>query len=71
MRALSTRKFTRDFSKVRSEPLTVTDRGEVVGVWTPAPKQLKPVDFLKRLKGYCKAPLPFTGADLLREGKKR
>lgn len=71
MRSLSTRRFTRDFSKVRREALTVTDRGQIVGVWTPRPKAPQPVDYLKRVKSYCKSPLPFTGAQLLREGKKR
>jgi len=71
MRALSTRRFTRNFAKVNGEPLTVTQRGKVVGVWMTAPKHPEPLDYLKRLKTYCKAPLPFTGAKLLKEGKKR
>jgi hypothetical protein len=71
MRALSTWQFTRDFAKVRREPLTVTDRGQVLGVWTPHSNRPKPLDYFQRLKSYCKAPLPFTGAQLLRGGKKR
>jgi hypothetical protein len=71
VRALSTRQFTRDFPKIRSEPLMVTDRGRVLGTWTPAQGKPKPVDFLKRVKEYCTAPLSFTFAQLLKEGKKR
>ena len=71
MRALTTRRFTRDFSKVRHEALTVTDRGRVLGTRTPANKTPKRVDFFKRVQEDCAAPLPFTFAELLKEGKKR
>ncbi len=71
MRTLSTRRFTREFWKLRGEELAVTDRGRVVGTWTPASEKPQPIDYLKRVKSYCSAPLPFTGAELLRRGKKR
>lgn len=71
MRTLTTRRFTRQFGKVRHEALTITDRGQVVGTWTPADQQPEPLDVMKRLKGYCSSPLPFTGADLIKEGRKR
>jgi hypothetical protein len=71
MRALSKRRFIRDFSKVKNEPLTVTDRGHVIGTWIPMSGKPKPINYYKRLKDYCSEPLPFTFAQLLREGKKR
>jgi hypothetical protein len=71
MRALSTGRFTREFSKLRRERLMATDRGRVVGSWTPADRKPKPLDYLERVKGYCSGPLPFTGTELLKEGKKR
>ena len=37
----------------------------------PAPAKPKPVDFLARAKGAFKEKLPFTFAELLKEGKKR
>jgi hypothetical protein len=70
MRALPTRQFIRDFCRVRNEAITVTDRGEVVGTWTPSPKTPKPINFEERLKANFKSKLPFTGVELLR-GKKR
>ncbi len=71
MRTLTTRRFTRQFGKVRHEPLTITDRGRVVGTWTPAEKEIEPLDVMRRLKSYCSGPLPFTGAQLIKEGRKR
>ncbi len=71
MRTLTARSLIRNFSKVRGEELEVTLRGKVLGTWKPAAKKNQPVDYLKRVKGYCSAPLPFTFAEILREGKKR
>ena len=71
MQAVSTRRFLRDFSRVRRNELTITDRGQVLGTWTPAAGKPRTVDYAKRVREYCSAPLPFTGAQLLKEGKKR
>ncbi len=71
MRALTTRRFTRDFAKVRHEALTVTDRGQPIGTWMPLAKKAKPVDFANRVRRDFKTKLPFTFVELLREGKKR
>jgi hypothetical protein len=71
MRALTTRRFTRDFSKVRHEALTVTDRGKPIGTWQPAARKPKRVDFAQRARQDFKTKLPFTFAELLKEGKKR
>lgn len=71
MKTLTSRRFTRQFPKVSHEPLTITSRGRVVGTWTPSEKAPPPLDMMKRLKSYCSAPLPFTGAELIREGRRR
>ncbi len=71
VRALSTRQFQRNFARVRFEAITVTDRGRTVGTWLPAPKKPSPVNFAKRVREDFKTMLPFTGAQLLKEGKKR
>jgi hypothetical protein len=71
MRALPIRSFTRDFPRVRGEALTVTSRGRVVGIWTPSPTKPKLVNFEERVRKDFKTMLPFTGAELLKEGKKR
>jgi hypothetical protein len=69
---VSTRRFTKEFSSLRNKALRVTDRGEVVGEWKPVEKRQAPVNFLARQKacGFTK-PLPFTGTELLKAGKKR
>ena len=71
MRALNVREFTRDFSKVSGQPITVTRRGRPVGTWTPVPQKPEPVNFAKRVREDFKRKLPFTFAELLKEGKKR
>lgn len=71
MKTLTTRRFTREFPKVRHEPLTITDRGQVVGVWMPSDKKPASIDMMKRLKSYCSGPMPFTFAELIKEGRKR
>ena len=71
MKTLATRNFTKAFAKYRREPCLVTDRGRVLGTWTPVAGQPKPVDFLKRLKHDFTQPLPFTGAQLLAESTMR
>jgi hypothetical protein len=68
---ISTRRFTKEFRAVRSRPLEVTDRGEVLGTWTPAPSKSAPVDFKERARKDCAAIMPVSFAALLREGKKR
>ena len=61
----TTRRFTKEFSAFRNRSVQVTDRGRVVGQWTPAPKSPKPVDFLARATKDTKGKLEFTGAELL------
>jgi hypothetical protein len=71
MKTLSTRHFTREFSKVRHEPWTVTESGKVIGTWTPVRDDPELVDFSERVKMDFSKPLPFTGTQLLKAGKKR
>ena len=68
---ISTRRFTKEFRTVRNRPLQVTDRGEVLGTWTPAPAKSVPVDFEERARNDSAAAMPVSFAALLREGKKR
>ncbi|HXP63508.1 MAG TPA: hypothetical protein VN829_23595 [Dongiaceae bacterium] len=68
---ISTRQFTREFRIVRTRPLQVTDRGEVLGTWTPAPSKPVPVDFEERARKDSAAAMPVSFAALLKEGKKR
>jgi hypothetical protein len=71
MKTLLTREFTRNFSTHRTQPCLVKDRGRVVGTWTPAMDHPEPIDFAARARKDFKKKLPFTFADLLKEGKKR
>jgi hypothetical protein len=68
---ISTRRFTKEFRTVRTRPLQVTDRGEVLGTWTPAPSKRAPVDFEARARQDSAAAMPVSFAVLLKEGKKR
>ena len=70
MKTITTREFIRNFSKGKSEHYQVKDRGRVVGTWTPTDDEPPRVDFMARLKRNFKKPLPFTGAELLKEGKR-
>ncbi len=71
MKMISTRRFTRGFPKLRHESCLVSDRGKVIGSWSPIPNTPAPVNFLERVKEDFTHPLPFSGADLLKAGKKR
>jgi hypothetical protein len=68
---IGARRFTKEFRNVRTRPLQVTDRGEVLGTWTPAPFKPVPVDFEERAREYSAAAMPVSFAALLKEGKKR
>ena len=69
---LPTRIFTKQFSSHRRHEVTVSDRGRIIGTWTPAGDDLPEIDFRARaLKSWGGKKLPFTGAQLLKEGKKR
>jgi hypothetical protein len=69
---VSTRRFTKEFAAFRNRPVQVTDRGRIVGTWTPAPKRRKSIDFLARAtEDSAGRKLPFTFAQMLRETKKR
>lgn len=68
---ISTRRFTKEFRTVRSRPLLVTDRGQVLGTWTPAPSKSEAPDFEKRARQDSARRMPVTFAEVLRERKKR
>jgi hypothetical protein len=68
---VTTRRFTKEFSRLRSRTVQVTDRGRVLGVWTPATRPAKGVDFLQRATADTEGCLETTFADLLKAGKKR
>lgn len=72
MKTITTYEFVRYFPRHSKDQCHVKKRGKVVGTWIPAPSQIEPVDILARQKedGFTK-PLPFTGAELLKNGKKR
>jgi hypothetical protein len=71
VRTLTLHDFTREFTKYHHDACLVTSRGRVIGSWEPLPDSPKPIKVLERVKKYCKAPLPFTGAQVLKETKKR
>jgi hypothetical protein len=64
-------RFTKEFWAVRNRPLQVMDRGELLGIWTPASANSTPVDFAERARKDSAAAMPISFATLLREGKKR
>jgi hypothetical protein len=68
---ISTRRFTKEFRTVRNRPLTVTDRGEVLGTWTPAHSKPIAIDFEKRARQDSSRSMPVSFSEILREGKKR
>ena len=70
MKTVQSGEFTRHFRVLRREAAIVKDRRQVLGTWTPAPKQVEPVDVMARLREDFAHPLPFTGAELLKAGKK-
>jgi hypothetical protein len=67
---ISTRRFTKEFRTVRTRPLEVTDRGVVLGTWTPAPSKSGPVDFEERARKDSTAAMPVSFAPILKERKK-
>jgi hypothetical protein len=71
MKTINTRRFTREFPKIHGEPCLVTDRGQVIGSWTPVAEKPEPMDFASRVRRDFSRQLPFTGAELLKRGKKR
>ena len=56
---------------MRDQALIVTDRGEVLGTWTPARRKRVVIDFEKRAREDSAKPMPITFAEALRERKKR
>jgi hypothetical protein len=71
MKTVLVRDFFRQFATRRNEALQVQQRGRVLGTWTPVQATPEPVDVLARAKRSCDKKLPFTGAELLKAGKKR
>jgi hypothetical protein len=71
MKTVLVREFTTRFPRYRNEECLVKSRRKVLGTWKPAPKRLEPVNFEERVKQDFKHKLPFTFAELLKEGKKR
>jgi hypothetical protein len=70
MKTIVIREFTREFKKHRNEVCLVEEAGKLVGTWTPAEEQPPKVDFAARRKKMFKKPLPFTGADLLKQERR-
>lgn len=68
---ISTRRFTKEFRSVRDRALIVTDRGQVIGAWTPARRKRAAVDFEKRARHDSSKAMPITFAEVLRERKRR
>ena len=71
MKTLTTHAFTRDFGRNKKESCLVTSKGRLIDTWQPISQKLDRVNFAERVKEYCSAPLPFTFAELLKEGKRR
>ena len=71
MKTVLVRDFLRQFARRRNEPLQVHQRGKVLGTWTPNQATPDPIDVLARAKRTCSRKLPFTGAAVLKAGKKR
>ena len=71
MKTVLVRDFLRQFAARRNEPLQVQQRGRILGTWTPSQAIPEPVDVMARAKRTCNRKLPFSGADLLKAGKKR
>ena len=71
MKTISVRDFNRHFSRHKQETCQVKDRDKVVGTWYPVPEAPKPADILARVKKEFSRKLPFTGAQILKAGKKR
>lgn len=71
MKTVVVYEFTRHFTRHKHEPALIKSRGKVIGQWTPVSARPETIDFAKRAKADCKEKLPFTFAELLREGKKR
>jgi hypothetical protein len=69
---LTTRAFTKNFSSHKRHAVNVSDRGRVIGTWTPVQAEPLAVDFLARARRDSGGKkLPFTFAQILQEGKKR
>ena len=71
MKTVQAGEFTRRFRVHRREAAIVKDRTKVLGTWTPAPDAVAHLDVMARLKEDFSSPLPFTGAELIKAGKKR
>lgn len=71
MKTVQVSDFIRRFSSLRRDSWRVVRRGRIVGTWMPTMDKLPPVDFMKRLRKDFKTKLPFTGAELLKQGKRR
>ena len=70
MKTIVIRQFTREFRKHRNEVCQVEQNGKVLGTWTPAEETPPYVDFAARRKKLFKKPLPFTGAELLKQERR-
>ena len=69
MKTLVIYEFTRQFARHQHEPCLVKKRGTVIGQWVPVPKTPQPIDVMARLRKTFSRKLPFTGVELLKEGK--
>lgn len=70
MKTIVTRQFIREFRKHRNEVCQVEQDGKLLGTWTPATEEPPYVDFAARRKKLFKKPLPFTGAELLKQERR-
>lgn len=72
VKTLTSFDFVRHFPQHSKGVCLVKKRGKVLGTWQPVAQTIPPADFLARQKedGFDE-PLPFTFAQLLKEGKKR
>jgi len=69
---LPIREFTKKFTAHKNRTVQVSDRGRLIGTWTPARSQPAPVDFAARAAADCAGKkLPFTFSQMLQESKKR
>jgi hypothetical protein len=69
---LPVREFTKRFTAHKNRIVQVSDRGRLIGTWTPARHQPAPVDFAARAAADCAGKkLPFTFSQMLQERKKR
>jgi hypothetical protein len=67
---LPIREFTKKFTAHKNQTVQVSDRGRLIGTWTPAHHLPAPVDFAARATSDSAGQkLPFTFSQMLQERK--